>query len=544
MEKKYDVIIIGGGPNGLLAGAYLSKCGLKVLVLERRYEMGGGLATEEVTMGGFFHNTHAIYMMMVDYAPAYKDLRLEEIYGLRHIYPSLQFAMPLSDGRCICLYSDLERTYKGLSKFSKKDADTYKELYIKFKGWMEDFLGPYTYCQPKATLEVAMEMERLEMGKEMFGLTDKTPIELVKGWFTDEHIQGLMISMICFWGLDPGQSGLGYLVPLYMNRSTNYRICVGGSHMLTQSLIKVILENKGTLLTTQNIKKIIVEDGKAVGVEREDGEVFEAKAVISTIDTHQTFLKLIGEDKIGEDFAESLKPWMWEHWSFFSTHLALEEAPEFTAAKGDSEINQALIYLLGAESIGEYIEHYKGIEEKKLSDSPVISASFPTVHDSLQCRHSGKHTGLIQEHVPYDLADGGADRWYSLSFKEERSDKCIEVLTRYAPNINSDTIRSRYISTPIDCENKFLDMVKGSIKQGQYHPLQMGYMRPNEECSRHRTPIKGLYLGGSCTYPGGTVLLANGYLAAEVVVEDLGVEKWWPEPEMIKKAIQKGIPLK
>jgi phytoene dehydrogenase-like protein len=85
-------------------------------------------------------------------------------------------------------------------------------------------------------------------------------------------------------------------------------------------------------------------------------------------------------------------------------------------------------------------------------------------------------------------------------------------------------------------------MVKGSFKQGLYHPLQMGYVRPNEECSNHRSPIKGLYMGGSCTYPGGTVLLACGYLAADAVCEDLGIKKWWPEPEMIKKAREKGIP--
>ena len=542
MERKFDVIIIGGGPNGLTAGAYLSKAGLKVLVLERRHEIGGGLATEDVTMGGYYHNTHAIYMMMVDYAPAYQDLKLEETYNLAHIYPSLQLAMPLSNGDCICLYNDLDRTCNSLAKFSKKDADTYRELYTKFEGWMEDFLGPYTYCQPKPTLDMATQMEQHEMGKELFGLTEMTPLDFVRDSFTHENIQALMLNLICFWGLDPLQSGLGYLIPLYVNRSTKYRICKGGSHMLTQSLVKVIFENGGLVLTAQDIKRILVEDGGAVkGVAMNDGAVFEARVVISTLDIHQTFLRLIGEDKLDRDFAETLEPWMWEHWSFFSTHLALDEAPDFIASKGDPEINKALIYLFGAETVDEYLKHCKGIESKELDPSPVISASFPTVHDSLQCRHPGRHTGLIQEHVPYDLRNGGADRWYSMPFKEERSDRCIDVLTKYAPNINGETIRSRYISTPVDCENKFWDMVKGSTKQGQYHPLQMGYMRPNEYCSTHRSPIKGLYMGGACTYPGGTVLLGSGYLAADAVVEDLEIKKWWQEPEMVKKAKEKGF---
>ena len=110
VQEKYDIIIIGAGPNGLALGAYLSKTGLKVLLLERRHEAGGGLATEEVTLPDFIHNTHAIYMMMADYAPIYQDFKLEELYNVKHVYPSLQFVLPLSDGRCLCLYSDVDKT--------------------------------------------------------------------------------------------------------------------------------------------------------------------------------------------------------------------------------------------------------------------------------------------------------------------------------------------------------------------------------------------------------------------------------------------------
>src|SRR3990172_479333 len=110
-NKKYDIIIIGAGPNGLTAGAYLSKQGLKVLVLERKLEAGGGLATEEVTLPGFLHNTHSIYHIMVDYAPPYRDLELgSSHYKVRYVHPALQFALPLADGRTVCLYNDVEKT--------------------------------------------------------------------------------------------------------------------------------------------------------------------------------------------------------------------------------------------------------------------------------------------------------------------------------------------------------------------------------------------------------------------------------------------------
>ena len=128
MVYKPDVIIIGAGPNGLEIGAYLSKAGLKVLVLERRLEMGGGLATEEVTLPDYRHNTHATYMMMVDYAPLYQDLELERTYNVKHIHPSLEFVLPLSDGKSLCLYSDLEKTCESIAQFSKHDSDAYRDL--------------------------------------------------------------------------------------------------------------------------------------------------------------------------------------------------------------------------------------------------------------------------------------------------------------------------------------------------------------------------------------------------------------------------------
>ena len=123
---QYDVIIIGAGPNGLAAGAYLSKAGLKVLLLEKLLESGGGLACEECTLPRFIHNTHAVYHLMVEYAPPYKDLNLEK-EGVQFVYPDLQFALPLSNGKSLRIYRDLEKTCASIAQFSKKDADAYKK---------------------------------------------------------------------------------------------------------------------------------------------------------------------------------------------------------------------------------------------------------------------------------------------------------------------------------------------------------------------------------------------------------------------------------
>jgi len=544
MSKKWDVVIIGSGPNGLVAGAYLAKAGMKVLLLEKSYEAGGGLATEPVSIANrrMLHNTHAVYMMMVDYAPPYKDLQLEELYNLRHIYPPLQFAMPFTDGSCLCLHTDVDLTCDSISKFSKEDAGVYREIHHKYKGWMDDFLAPATYAPPVPTLEQVVLLQKTEMGREIAEISEKSPKDQVYELFGNERVRAMMLYIACMWGLDPEQEGVGFLVPLYLNRATNYRLTVRGTHSLAQSLIKIIVENGGMLLTSQMIKRIIVSDGRATGVEKEDGVVFEAeKAVISTIDQDQTFLKLVGEDKLDQDFVDAVNVWQWEHWSLLGIHMTLKEPPDFTVAKFAPELNRSFIYILGYETPQDVLDHYKTIGEGKLSEKAGFNCCFPTVHDPSQApQELGFHSGLISEMAPYKL-EGDADRWLRIKFKEEIAEKRIATLRRYAPNITEEKIRGVYVSTPGDIPNKFTNMVKGSIKQGQYHPLQMGYMRPNEYCSTHRSPLEGLYMGGACVYPGGTVLLGGGYLVANAVAEDLGIKKWWQEPEIVKNAKEKGL---
>jgi phytoene dehydrogenase-like protein len=151
------------------------------------------------------------------------------------------------------------------------------------------------------------------------------------------------------------------------------------------------------------------------------------------------------------------------------------------------------------------------------------------------------HTGLISELAPYRLKDGGPERWYNYRFKQEHARQCLDTLRRYAPNIKDENILDSYICTPLDIENKFLDMKEGSIKQGAYLTLQMGYFRPNQYCSSHRTPIGRLYVCGASSYSGGTVIYGPGYLAANAIVEDLGIRKWWPEPAMVTKAKQENL---
>lgn len=540
-KLTYDVAIIGGGPNGLVTAAYLAKAGQKVAIIDRRNELGGGLATEAATcQGGFRHNVHAVYFMMVDYAPIYPDLELETRYDLKHVFPALQFAMLFPDGKSLCIYSDPERTCESIAKFSKKDADSYRDLFESSKRMVDEFIAPATYAPAYPVLEAVVKLQANELGREIMEWSEKSPQMFVDEYFENERVKALMLYILCMWGLDPRQSGVGYLIPLYFNRSANYRLAVHGSHSVAQALQKVVLENGGQILAPYKISRIIVENGQATGLDLEDGPLIEAEAIVSTINTHQTFLDLVGEKNLNEEFAESVKAWIWEKWSLLTTHLALEEPPDFSAVKDNPDINKAFVYVLGYESSEDFINHYDAIGDGEIGAKIGFNCCFPSVHDPSQAP-AGKCTGLLSQMAPFELKDGGHEQWYDSNFREEQRRRSMQILQRYAPNLTDDKIRRTHISDPLGVEHKLMDMAKGSIKQGHYHPLQMGYLRPNEYCSNHRSPVKNLFMGGACTYPGGTVIFGPGYLAANAVAEDLNIKKWWKEPEDVVRAKEKGL---
>ncbi len=540
MAKEYDVIIIGSGPNGLEIGAYLSKAGQKVLLLEKRYEAGGGLATEQITLPDYFHNTHAIFHMMVDYAPVYQDFKLEEEYDVRHILPELQWAMPLPDGKCICVYRDVEKTCASIAKFSQKDADAFRDTYHQCDELMKGIVGPQTFVKPEPAPLMAARAEASELGRRLTTFSEMTPDDFIKDTFENDHVRTLMLYTCCHWGLDYSQSGVGYLIPLYFNRMSNYRLAAGGSHRVSNALLKSIFENQGQIRTSAQIKRIIVENGTAKGVELDDGTQFMAnKAVVSTIDIHQTFLKYVGEDKLDNDFVDMLKAWQWEKWSLCDLHLALEEPPHFKAAESNPDVDKAFMYVLGYESSDELRHEWDLMDPGELPEKAGYIASFPSVHDPYQAP-PGRASGLLTQMAPFDLKDGGSEKWLRFRFREQIADYQLATLERYAPNITKDKVLWWNITTPADIQNKFANMVRGSYKQGMYHPLQMGYLRPNQECSHNVTPVKNLFVGGAGVWPGGCVIWGPGYVCANTVAEECGIEKWWKEPAMLTVAREKG----
>ncbi|MDY6972482.1 MAG: NAD(P)/FAD-dependent oxidoreductase [Thermodesulfobacteriota bacterium] len=538
MEKGYDVVIVGAGPNGLTAGAYLAKAGARVLLIERRHETGGALVTEEFR--GFRFNLHAFHMLMIEVMPPYKDLDIEG-FGCRYIKPEAQVSLLTKDGKALTLHSDVAKSCESIEKFSLQDAKRFKEVWAEISEITDEALIPATYTLPTPPLDHAIMYNESELGKKIISYSEKSPKEIIKDWgFGNDYLNALLQYLACMWGLDPNLSGVGYMVPLLINRMLNQAMIIGGSHRFSSCIQKVARAYGADILEATEVTDIIVEEGGVRGVKVAGGDVYEARAVITSTDPHTTFLELIDEDTmkgISSDVFEAAKAWEWESWSLFGLHLALKERPVYKASESDPAVEKSMVKIMGYESAEDVLGHISDLKKGKVGFGAHTSTS--TDLDPMQApadTFPGTAVARWETMAPFKPADG---EWEDI--KEDYADRVMEQWKVYAPNLGNRKPIHRYLYTPDYIEKKLVNMVNGSIKHGAYISTQMGYFRPNDSCSGYRTPVKGLYLAGASTYPGGMVLLGGGYNAAGIVADDLGLDRWWKEPEMVKRAREKKL---
>jgi phytoene dehydrogenase-like protein len=525
-ESEFDVVIIGAGPNGLIAGAYLAKAGLSVAVCERRFEAGGGLATEENLYPCYASNPHVLYHMMVDYMPAIRDFDLDGP-ALTWILPNAQTGMVFEDGSSLLLSRMVNDTKDSISKYSFKDAVSFGKVIRKWRRIVDEIVAPATYIPPMAPIEITMAMQQTEIGREMLEITERTPLDIITDTFEHEKVRTAMLYASCMWGLDPRETGLGFLVPLMIDRAVNKRYCYGGSHKFASALGREVITNGGLILEAASVDKILMENGRAVGVQlAHEGRVLRAKAVMSTLDPKTTFLDMVGEEHLPANLQEAVDGWTWDKWSFNTLHVAAEERPQYKT--DDPWIDDAFATVIGIESVDQLVEHWGNVAAGKLDlanfggHSTCESQFDPTLSD-----RPGKYVSMFQIHAPYGIEGG----WQS--HRKDVQEAMLAKWQKAAPNMTFENIISTSMEDPEEIEIRFPQMRHGSIKHGDYSPLQMGCFRPNQDCSGTNTPIEGLYVCGVSAYPGGLVLGGSGYLGANKVAEDLGIQKWWrPTAEM------------
>ncbi len=525
-ESEFDVVIIGAGPNGLIAAAYLAKAGLSVAVCERRFEVGGGLATEENLYPCYASNPHVLYHMMVDYMPAIRDFDLDGP-ALTWIKPNAQTGMVFEDGSSILMSRMVQDTKDSISKYSFKDAITFGSVIRKWRKIVDEIVAPATYVPPMAPIEITMAMERTELGREMLELGEYSPFEIITNTFEHEKVRTMMLYASCMWGLDPHETGLGFMVPLMLDRTVNKCYCYGGSHKFGSALAREVVKHGGLILEAAGVDKIIMQNGRAVGVQlAHEGRVLRAKAVMSTLDPHTTFLDLVGREHLPDSILGDVEGWAWDKWSFNTLHIAADEPPKY--ACDDPWIDEAFATVIGIESVDQLISHWDNVAAGRLDltsfggHSTCESLLDPTLSD-----RPGKYVSMFQIHAPYGIEGGWLDR------RKEVQEAMLSRWQKAAPNLTHDKIVSIGMEDPEEIEIRFPQMRRGAIKHGDYGPLQMGCFRPNQDCSGTDTPIEGLYVCGASTYPGGLVLGGPGYLGANKVAEDMAIAKWWrPTSEM------------
>ena len=526
MDSTWDVVVIGGGPNGLMAAAYLAKAGLKVILIERRYEIGGGLVTEEIMFPCYYSNAHVIYHLMVDYMPVIKDFNLDN-HGMAWLKPNLQAAMVFEDGGSLLLTRMVEDTRDSFMRYSVKDGITFGKLMRTWRKIVDEIIAPMTYIPAMSPMDLSIMLEKTDIGHELLELSEKSPYEIITENFENDRIRAFLLYVSCMWGLDPNESGVGLFVPLLLCRGMNKCYCYGGSHKLAGALGREFVANGGIILDACSVNKINIENGKAVGVETKEGRKMKAKAILSTLDPHTTFLDMVGGDNLPGTLKEATEEWVYDKWSFYTLHVASKDKPKYKAE--EPWTNESFMVIFGIEGTDQLLEHWSNVISGKIDmknfGGHATCESFWDPH--LVRAPWGGEVSFFQMHAPYDIADG----W------EQQSPKLQEaILDKWqgvAPNFTRDQILATNAETPADIEIRMPNMRRGAIKHGDYRPTQLNTFRPNVDCSGHSTPIEGLYVGGVSTFPGGLVLGGSGYLAANKVAEDLGVTKWWkPTKEM------------
>ncbi len=500
----YDAIVLGGGPNGLICAAYLAKAGHKVLLLERRHETGGGLNTDEYH--GFRFNLHAIYHMMAELMPAHRDLGLADL-GVRYLYPEVTAAFPFRDGRSLIFSRDPPATARSIASFSPSDATAFQRMWDEFQPILEQYLIPMTYQPPEPPVDQLVEFNHTTVGTRLGEISELSFVQMLDEYgFTDPRVRMALLSFPAMWGLHL-EEPLGYLYPLYLCRMLGAALVKGGSHRLSSAIYRSFLRHGGTVLDCCEAMRVVVEHGAAVGVETTDGRCFAARAVISTLNPEQTFLDLVGTPMLPEELRRAVECWQWEDRTMFGLHLGVRGGITYKSA--EARVGDALIVFCGIETEEGLLEHLRRVDAGEERACHWLHVTIPTRFDATMAP-PGHQLVRAEAVVKYDMP------WQTQG--DAFGDSCVALLREYA-DIGDIVLRKHY--TPLDIETKLTTMKRGSIKHGAYVPLQMGYFRPNDLCSRSATPIPGLFVGGASVYPGGMILGGAGFLAAGAVGEFL-----------------------
>ena len=521
LDRNYDGIIIGAGHHGLVLGCYLAKCGLDILLVDRRLQYGGGLSTQEATAPGFYHNLHSINHFHISETPWFKDLGLAD--RVSYLTPRYELGQPHLDGSALVFGRDLEETLANVARFSRKDAATFREWNRKAEGITRRIFLPERYSEPLPQSEREALLSKSAMGRDFLAVTRRQPFDVVRELFENEHVQLLFlfkVSLFGTWLVDTlsGTSPMGSVIRAF-DLESGYQLCQGGSFNLARGLMETFIASGGRFEPQVAIDKILIEGGKATGIALKDGRTVRARQfVASCIDVHQTFENLIGREQLPAPFLNKLDGFQYTKWSIFGLHLALNEPLRLHAEAFDPNIHRTLKWSIGAETMDDLMAAHQDVMAGRVPEIVQFGAGPLSVLDPTQAP-PGKHTQYAWHVMPFDPDIGGKD--YE-SFKQEFADKIVEKWSRYASNMTRSNIIGQHVYTGREYTAEFPQMRHGDIFMGAFNAEQVMYNHFG-----YRAPVGRLYMAGSAAHPGGAISGGAGYISAGIIARDLGLKPWW-----------------
>jgi phytoene dehydrogenase-like protein len=526
-KRAYDAIVLGGGHNGLTAAAYLARAGLSTLVVERRAIVGGACVTEEIAPGCRASTTSYIASMLRP--EVIRDLELAA-HGLRMVPCDPALFVPFPDGSAAPWWSDRDRTVRELEKLSPADAKTFVRVDDELKR-LARYLQPF-FLEPPPDVHTrgfAGIMEALRVGKRFAGITGGEISRMVSfltgslGDFLDRNYESEKVKTLFLANNVYGKHGgpyspgtaLGLLFHLLSGGDHDlqgfYGHVMGGMGAITQAMASAAKKFGAEIRTSAPVGRILVRDGRAVGVALEDGTEIEARVVVSNADPKRTFLGLVEPKALPEDFRTAIAGIKMDG-PCAKVNFVLSEEPKVTGMPRDFEKSQrALFTLVPSLAFAERcydIAKLGEIPEELWVDCVVASNVDPSLAPE------GRHvmTCFIQ-YVPYRLKEGNWDEK-----RELLGDRVVKKIGEYAPNVPGSVV-ARQVLTPLDLERTY-GLTEGNIFHGDLNLEQLFFMRPVGGWARYRTPVNGLYLCGAGAHPGGGVTGAPGHNAAKQVLRD------------------------
>lgn len=516
--EEYDVVVVGGGHNGLMVGAYLARAGLKVGVLEKQEDVGGGAYTAELTLPGFKHDIASSGHIFIQANPVIlnDELKLKSKYGLKYIYQEKQVAMLYPDGRALVQYRDVARTCAAIEQFSPKDAEAYYNFYEWAKPLLNMLLAGY-YIPPPSFGRLSSLLEENQMGRELLRAMMLSAADIAEEWFESEEVRILATKFPSELMISPFSKGTGvaFFILCPMWHTYGQAIPEGGSAGISWALARCLKDQGGVIRKSTEVKRIKVEAGCAAGVVLSTGEeVLARKAVVSNLNVKQLFLQLVGEEQLSSDFGRKVKRIKNSDYVGFKVDVALNEPPRY---KVGGDVNETYwVHIVPSTMEGLY-DFFEGIKRQPDTSAPMMVCA--TMDDPTRAPE-GKHTLYLYHQEPFNLK-GGMERWDAI--KEEMADKMMAELREYTTNMGAENILKRCITSPYDFERRNLAWPHGDFCHIANFLDQLLGSRPIPGWGQYRTPIDRLYMCGPSTHPGMGVI-GGGRAAVQIVMEDLGID--------------------